>query len=63
MFANNDPFVTDLFLFSYARDSMMSLPENKQVVCIEASNSTSRYLADMLNIGNTCIQSNLPINT
>ena len=41
-----------IFLFCYNRDSMLSLPDNNQTNIIEAFNSTSRYLDDLLNIDN-----------
>ena len=40
----------DLFLFCYERDFMLSLSDNNQADVIEAFNSTSRYLDDLLNI-------------
>ena len=46
------PFVADLFLFCYERESMLSLSEDNQSDGIEAFNSTSRYLDDLLNIDN-----------
>ena len=46
------PLVADLFLFCYERDFMMSLSENKQADVIDAFNTTSRYLDDILNIIN-----------
>ena len=46
------PLVADLFLFCYERDFMLSLSENNQTDIIEAFNSTSRYLDDLLNIDN-----------
>ena len=42
----------DLFLFCYERDFMMSLSDNKQADIIDAFNTTSRYLDDILNIIN-----------
>ena len=42
--------VADLFLCWYERDLMLSLSENNQTDIIEAFNSTSRYLDDLLNI-------------
>ena len=47
---NFAPFVADLFLFCYERDFMLSLSEDNQSEVIEAFNSTSRYLDDLLNI-------------
>ena len=44
------PLVADLFLFCYERDFMLSLSDNNQADVIEAFNSTSRYLDDLLNI-------------
>ena len=44
--------VADLFLFCYERDFMLSLSEDNQSDFIEAFNSTSRYLDELLNIDN-----------
>ena len=44
--------VADLFLFCYERDFMMSLSDDKQIDVIDAFNTTSRYLDDVLNIIN-----------
>ena len=52
MGTNCAPLVADLFLFCYERDFMLSLSDNNQADIIEASNSTSRYLDDLLNIDN-----------
>ena len=41
---NCAPLVTDLFLFCYERDFMMSLSDDKQADVINAFNTTSRYL-------------------
>ena len=46
------PLVADLFLFYYERDFMMSLSDDKQADVIDAFNTTSRYLDDILNINN-----------
>ena len=46
------PLVADMFLFCYERDFMLSLSMNNQTDVIEAVNSTSRYLDDLLNIDN-----------
>ena len=46
------PLVADLFLFYYERDFMLSLSEDNQSDVIEAFNSTSRYIGDLLNIDN-----------
>ena len=53
MGTNCAPLVADLFLFCYERDFMLSLSDNYQTDIIEAFNSTSRYLDDLLNIDNT----------
>ena len=52
MGTNWAPHDADLFLFCYERDFMMSLSDNNQTDIIEAFNSTSRYLDDLLNIDN-----------
>ena len=52
MGTNCAPFVADLFLFCYERDFMLPLSDNNQADIIEAFNSTSRYLDDLLNIDN-----------
>ena len=52
MGTNCAPLVADLFLFCYGRDFMLSLSDNNQTDIIEAFNSTSRYLDDLLNIDN-----------
>ena len=52
MGTNCAPLVADLFLFSYERDFMMSLSDDKQADVIDAFNTTSRYLDDILNINN-----------
>ena len=44
--------VAELFLFCYERDFMKSLSRENQADIIEAFNSTSRYLDDLLNIDN-----------
>ena len=46
------PLVADLFLFCCERDFMLSVSDNTQTDSIEAFNSTSRYLDDLLNINN-----------
>ena len=50
MGTNCAPLVADLFLFSYARDFLLPLSDNNQTIIIEAFNSTSRYLDDLVNI-------------
>ena len=52
MGTNCDPLVADLFLFCYERDFMLSLSDNNQADIIEAFNSTSGYLDDLLHIDN-----------
>ena len=49
---NCAPLVADLFLFCYERDFMTSLSDDNQADIIEAFNSTSRYLDDLINIDN-----------
>ena len=49
MGTNCAPLVADLFLFCYERDFMRSLSDDKQAI-IDAFNTTSRYLEDILNI-------------
>ena len=52
MGTNCAPLVAYLFLYCYERDFMLSLSDNNQTDIIEAFNSTSRYLNDILNIHN-----------
>ena len=52
MGTNCAPLVTDLFLFRYERDFILSLSKDNKSGVIEAFNSTSRYLDDLLNIDN-----------
>ena len=52
MGTNCAPLIADLFLFCYERDFMKSLLPENQAGIIEAFNSTSRYLDDLLNIDN-----------
>ena len=49
---NCAPLVADLFLFCYERDFMMSLSDDTHADIIDALNTTSRYLGDILNINN-----------
>ena len=44
--------IADLFLFCYERDFMMSLSGDTQADVIEAFNSTSRNIDDLLSIDN-----------
>ena len=57
MGTNCAPLVADLFLFCYDRHFMLSLSEKNQSGVIEAFNSTSRYLDDLLNIDNNFFDS------
>ena len=52
MGTNCSPLVADLFLFCYVRDFILSLSDDKQADVIDAFNTTSRYLDDILNINN-----------
>ena len=52
MGTNCAPLVADLFLFCYESDFMMSLSDDKQADVIDAFNTTSRYLDNILNINN-----------
>ena len=52
MGTNFAPLVADLFLNGYNRDFMDSLNHDNQDDVIDAFNSTSRYLYDLLNIDN-----------
>ena len=49
MGTNCAPLVADLFLYCYERDFMDSLNHDNQADVIEAFNSTSRYLDELLN--------------
>ena len=49
---NCAPLVAVLFLYCYKRDFMTSFSDVKQAEIIEAFNSTSRYLDDLLNVDN-----------
>ena len=57
MVTNCTPLVADLFLFCYEREFMLSLSADTQSDVIEAFNSTSRYLDDLLNIDNNFFDS------
>ena len=50
MGTNYAPLVADSYLFCYERDFMMSLSDDNQADVIDAFNTTSRYLDDVLNI-------------
>ena len=47
---NCAPLVSDFVLFCYERDFMMSLSDDKQADVIDAFNTTSRYLDDILTL-------------
>ena len=53
MGTNCTPLIADLFLFSYEIDFIAFLSYNKKAEIILAFMSTSRYLGDLLNIGNS----------
>ena len=52
MGTNCSPMVANLFLFCYEKDLMISLSDEKQADIIDAFNTTSRYLEELLNINN-----------
>ena len=52
MDTNCAPLVADLFPFCKERMFMMSLSDDQQADVIDAFNTTSRYLDDILNINN-----------
>ena len=52
MGTNCAPLVADLFLFCYKGDFIMFLSDDKQADIMDAFNTTSRYLDDILNINN-----------
>ena len=52
MGTNCAPLVADLFMCCYERDFIKSLTKEKRYDLIDAFNSTSRYLDDLLNIDN-----------
>ena len=52
MGTNCAPLVADLFLLCYERDFMKSLTKENRYDMIDAFNSTSRYLPNLLNIDN-----------
>ena len=49
---NCAPLIADLFSLCYERDFMASLSYNKEAEIIQAFNSTSRFLDNLLNIDN-----------
>ena len=44
--------VADLFLFCYEWDFMLSLSDDRQAGVIDAFNTTSRYMDDILSVNN-----------
>ena len=52
MGTNCTPLIADLFLFCFEREFMMYLSGDTQADVIEALNSTSRFLYDLLNNDN-----------
>ena len=52
MGTNCAPVIANFFRFSYERDFMKSFPRENQADIIDAFNSTSRYLDNLLNIDN-----------
>ena len=52
MGTNCVPLVADLLFFCYERDFIKSHSDDNQADIIEAFNSTSRYLDNLLNIDN-----------
>ena len=52
MGTNCAPLVADLLLFCYEGNFMVSLSDDMQADIIDAYNTTSRYLDDILNINN-----------
>ena len=53
---NRAPLVVDLFLFCYEKDFMTSLSDDNEADIIEAFNSTSIYLDDLLNFDNPYLE-------
>ena len=49
---NHVPLVADLYLFCYEGDFKLSLSANNKSEVLEAFNSTSLYLDDLLSIDN-----------
>ena len=48
------PMVADLSLFCFERDFMMSLSDDKRADIVDAFNTASRFLDDILDINNVC---------
>ena len=62
MDTNCAPLVADLFLYCYERDFMDSLNHDNQADVIDAFNSTSICLDDLLNIDNPYFEEFIPLN-
>ena len=62
MGTNCAPLVANLSLFRYERDFMLSLSDDKQANVIDAFNTTSRYLDDILNIDNIYFDNMVPVS-
>ena len=60
MGTNCAPLIADLFLFCYEQDFMRNLKTDTQRDLINAFNSTSRYLDDVLNIDNPYFEAMIP---
>ena len=59
MYTKCAPLVVNLFLLCYERDCIKSHSADRQADIIDAFNSTSRYLDDILNINNGNFDNNL----
>ena len=59
MGTNCAPLVANLFMFCYERDCLLSLSDDTQTDVIDAFNTTSRYLDDILNINNVYFDNTL----
>ena len=64
MGTNCASLVADLFLFCYERDFMVSLSDDKQADIIDAFNTTSSHLDDILDMNNiyfdNMVRKNIP---
>ena len=56
MDTNCAPPIADLFLFSFEVGFIASFSNNKEAEIIQAFNCTSRYLDDLLNIGDPTLK-------
>ena len=59
MCTNCAPVFAEVFLFCYERDFIMSLSNDNQADIINAFNTTSRYLDDIININNVYFDNNI----